>query len=39
METLNKLYALINKARLDNSLWTLMAFLLALILFATVLRH
>jgi hypothetical protein len=35
METLTKLYALINKARHDNSLWPLMAFLLAIILFAS----
>jgi hypothetical protein len=39
MEILTKLYALINKARLDNSLWPLMAFLLAIILFASVVRH
>ena len=39
METLTKLYALINKARHDNSLWPLMAFLLAIILFASVIRH
>jgi hypothetical protein len=39
METLTKLYTLINKARQDNSLWPLMAFLLAIILFASVVRH
>jgi hypothetical protein len=39
METLNKLYALINTARLDNNLWVLMAFLLAFILLAMVVRH
>jgi hypothetical protein len=39
MEILIKLYMLINKARLDNSLWPLMAFLLAIILFVSVVRH
>ena len=39
MEILTKLYILISKARLDNSLWPLMAFLLAIILFASVVRH
>jgi hypothetical protein len=39
METLTKLYTLINNARQDNSLWPLMAFLLAIILFASVVRH
>ena len=39
METLTKLYALIDKARRDNSLWPLMAFLLAIILFASVIQH
>ena len=39
MEILAKLYALIEKARRDNSLWPLMAFLLAIILFASVIQH
>jgi hypothetical protein len=39
METLTRLYGLINKARLDNNLWVLMAFLLAFILLASVVRH
>jgi hypothetical protein len=39
MEILTKLYALISKARHDNSLWPLMAFLLAITLFVSVVRH
>jgi hypothetical protein len=39
METLAKLYALINTARRDNTLWPLMAFMLAIILLANVVRH
>ena len=39
METLAKLYALINRARRDNTLWPLMAFMLAIILLASVVRH
>ena len=39
MQRLTKLYDLINKARSENNLWVLMAFLLAVILFASVVRH
>jgi len=39
MGTLAKLYALIIKAQLDNNLWTLMAFLLAIILLTSAVRH
>jgi hypothetical protein len=39
LETLAKLYALINRARRDNTLWPLMAFMLAIILLASVVRH
>ena len=39
MENLAKLYELIKRARRDGSLWPLMAFLLAFILLASVVRH
>jgi hypothetical protein len=39
MDTLTRLYGLIRKARMDNNLWVLMAFLLAVILLASVVRH
>ena len=39
VNNLSKLLALIKKARADNSLWPLMAFLLAIMLFANILQH
>jgi hypothetical protein len=39
MDTLTKLHNLINRARHDNSLWALMAFLLAVVLLANAVRH
>ena len=39
LNTLARLYNLISKAREDNNLWVLMAFFLAVILLASVIRH